>query len=72
MAMMNAQLPSSTMNLRKILWLRGLFTAGFKIIGADDGRRTCKYKFDFGAIDGARTRGLDLGRVALYQLSYNR
>tara|TARA_A100000164_G_scaffold315244_1_gene294789 strand:+ start:432 stop:641 length:210 start_codon:yes stop_codon:yes gene_type:complete len=25
-----------------------------------------------GAIDGVRTRGLDLGKVALYQLSYNR
>src|SRR5579875_4084946 len=25
-----------------------------------------------GAVDGARTRGLDLGKVALYQLSYHR
>ena len=31
-----------------------------------------QFYFSTGAIDGVRTRGLDLGKVALYQLSYNR
>ena len=30
------------------------------------------FRFSFGAGDGARTHDLDLGKVALYQLSYAR
>ena len=35
-------------------------------------KTTCRLSFSFGAENGARTRDLNLGKVALYQLSYFR
>ena len=34
--------------------------------------RIFRYAFEFGAVDGSRTRYLQLGRLPLYQMSYYR
>ncbi len=50
---------------------RAIFKQGVAV-SRDNERRELSERCDVGAGDGLRTRYLDLGKVALYQVSYSR